>query len=165
MATAAKKLKKAQDEATQTNVARLPVTTVKLGKETFPAPASLGELVQKGKDIKDMMDELKADLEAINAQILAEVPRWMEGTGTLHIIVDKVDCTVTLRDGVTIGDVDQLRTVLGNRFDDLVKAKVSYAPEAKLVAMATDGDEPLQRDIAGCLKIQEAKATVSYKGL
>lgn len=162
MATAAKKLKAAQDKA-QSNVTNLPVATIKLGRETFPGTADLAELVLRGRDIKSMMDELKAELDEVNAQILAEVPRWMEGTGTLHILADGVDCTVSLRDAVAIADVGTLRELLGDRFPDLVKEKVAYTPEAKLVSMATDGDSKLQREVAACLRIQEAKASVTYK--
>lgn len=158
MATAAKKLQKAQ-----ANVTPMPTGTVKLGRETFPAPANLAELVRKGRDIKVMMDELKAELDTVNAAILAEVPRWMDGVGTLHIITEGVDCTVTLRDAVAIENVGTLRELLGDRFPDLVKEKVNFTPEAKLVAIATDGDHPLARDVASCLRIQEAKASVSYK--
>ena len=162
MATAAKKLKKVQES----NVSHLPtppVATVKLGKQTFTAPASLGELVLHGAALKNEIDGLKDKLEEVNAKILAEVPRWMDGNGTLHIVIAGVDCTVSLRDSVAIADVGALRELLGDRFPDLVKEKVNFTPEAKLVAIATDGDHPLARDVASCLRIQEAKASVSYK--
>lgn len=159
MATAAKKLKKVQES----NVSQLPTPTVRLGKQTFAAPASLGELVLHGAALKNEIDGLKDKLEEVNAKILAEVPRWMDGNGTLHIVIAGVDCTVSLRDSVAIADVGALRELLGDRFPDLVKEKATYSPEPKLVSLATDGDNPLARDVAGCLRIQEAKATVSYK--
>lgn len=162
MATAAKKLKKVQES----NVSHLPTppaTTVRLGKQTFTAPASLGELVLHGAALKNEIDGLKDKLEEVNAKILAEVPRWMDGNGTLHIVIAGVDCTVSLRDSVAIADVGTLRELLGDRFPDLVKEKATYSPEPKLVSLALDGDDPMQFAVANCLRIQEAKATVGYK--
>lgn len=159
MATAAKKLKKVQES----NVSQLPTPTVRLGKQTFAAPASLGELVLHGAALKNEIDGLKDKLEEVNAKILAEVPRWMDGNGTLHIVIAGVDCTVSLRDSVAIADVGTLRELLGDRFPDLVKEKATYSPEPKLVSLALDGDDPMQFAVANCLRIQEAKATVSYK--
>ncbi len=160
MTTNASKLKAIQEKA---RVDAMPVATIKMGRKTLPASSSVTVAVLKGKRIKEQMDALKAKLEEVNAVILKEVPQWMDGVGTLHILIDDVDCTVTLRDAVTISDVDSLQDTLGDRFKDLVKAKVSYSPEPALIEMAVDADEPLQGDIAACLRVQEAKATVSYK--
>ena len=109
------------------------------------------------------MDSLKKQLDEINAQVLGIMRPYLSDTGTVHILMDGVDCAITLRDSVSICDVGGLRELLGECFPSLVRERSTYSPEQKLVAMALDADDPRSGQIAMCLSIQEGKANITYK--
>lgn len=158
MATAVQKVRKSMAKEPE-----IPCT-VKIGKTEKTGDIRLSKLVLDGYELKRQADAIQERLRAVNAQI-AELASdlYMDDTGTLHVIVRDCDCSVTLRDVINIIDDKRLRDVLGQRWHDLVREKVTYIPEHKLVEIALDADNPINDDIRGCLNVVERKPSVAYK--
>jgi hypothetical protein len=150
MATKAKKVK------------ALPATKLKMGKEEWDGPPALGKLARDGYDLKQEMDRVKTKLDEINAKIFDGVSDQLGDAGTIHVLSEGVCASVALREKVDISDPEALEAALGERFPDLVKVKVSYAPEKKLVEIALDPSDPLAESVRGALTVKTAKPSVTY---
>ncbi|MEW5790010.1 MAG: hypothetical protein ACOY4L_09005 [Pseudomonadota bacterium] len=130
---------------------------VRDGGEITPLSAADIRLVMQGWELKKRIDELDAQLKEINAQIIAA-----HGAGASLIVHGVCRASIAEREAVRIKDAERLRAVLGGRFEDLVKTEVAYKPEAKLIEMAFDGDEPLQPAIGACLVVGKS-ASVTWR--
>jgi hypothetical protein len=136
---------------------------IKTGRKEAKGSAALGRLVSDGLDIKREIDLLQGRLDLINAEIVAKTGQFFDdGLGTVHVHVGAIDCKITKRDIVAITDGEALRGVLKKRFDDLVRTKITYAPERRLIEMATDADDLKGRRAAAYLAIKPAKPAVVY---
>jgi hypothetical protein len=116
--------------------------------EAVPLSAADIRLVMQGWEIKKQMDALEEQLKEVNARLMGA-----HGHGASLVVHGVCRASIAERESVRIKDADRLRSVLGARFDDLVKTEVSYKPEHRLLEMACDGDEPLQRAIGACLAV------------
>ena len=136
---------------------------IKVGKSETPGTKALARLVNDGLDLKRNLDLIKQSLDAINAQIAdAVADHFGDDLGTVHVLAGYIDCAITKKDSVQITDGEALQKVLGKRFYDLVRVKMSYAPERRLVDIAVDGDDPLSKKVARYLAIKPAKPYVKY---
>lgn len=122
----------------------------RLTGEEAAAPRGLVDLAKRGWEIKVEMDRLEQELRAIQDRLLAQMH-----VGESIVIPGVCRVTRSLRQRVDIADAEQLMALLGSRFEHLVETKVRYRPTGRLVAMGTDGDHPLQREIAACMEVQE----------
>jgi len=121
--------------------------------EQTPLDASSIHLVMKGWEVKKQLDSLKEALDEINQQLIAA-----HGVGCALVVTGICRASLAERETVKINDAERLKAVLGFRFTDLVKTEVSYKPEAKLIEMACDGDEPLQPAIGACITIGKSES-------
>lgn len=119
----------------------------------LPLDASSIRLVMEGWALKKQMDEAKARLDAINAELLAA-----HGTGCALVVTGICRASLASRQTVKVTDPARLEAVLGARMLDLVKEKVTWTASDKLVEMATNADEPLQPAIAACLSLSEGRS-------
>ncbi|MCX8017386.1 MAG: hypothetical protein N2690_05750 [Rhodocyclaceae bacterium] len=128
--------------------AGLPAGVKLTGGQQLPLDAASIRLVMEGWQVKRQLDEAKARLEAINAELV-------QAHGACTLAVTGV-CRVNIAERTTlkVEDAVRLRAVLGTRFDDLVTMRVTYTASEPLVQMATDADEPLQPALAQCLSAQ-----------
>lgn len=122
------------------------------GEETALDAASV-KLLMDGWAIKKAIEEQEKRLEEIHARLIEA-----HGVGCALVATGVCRASIASREAVTIADVERLKAVLGFRFTDLVKTEVKYKPEAKLIAMACDGDEPLQPAISACLKVGKSQS-------
>jgi hypothetical protein len=134
-------------------VETLPAGVKIVDGEQQPLDAASIRLVMKGWEIKKQADALKEALDEINQQLIAA-----HGTGCALVVTGICRASLAERESVKIADVERLKAVLGFRFTDLVKTEVSYKPEAKLIEMACDGDEPLQPAIGACISIGKSES-------
>jgi len=154
MATAAQKIKKKS----------LAECRVRIGRQIFTGSAVLADLVVKGFDLKKQMEQIKKQLAEVNDKVVREVSsEWLDGTGTVSLSAGDAMCTVSVRDSVEIGDAKLLQRILGDRFVDLVRTRVTFRPERKLIQMALNADEEMTPQIRKCLCVKEAKTSVVYK--
>jgi hypothetical protein len=121
--------------------------------EPQPLDAASIRLVMKGWEVKKQLDSLKESLDEISRQLIEA-----HGTGCALVLTGICRASLVERESVKIVDAERLKAVLGFRFTDLVKTDVSYKPEARLVEMACDGDEPLQPAIGACLSIGKSQS-------
>jgi hypothetical protein len=134
-------------------VETLPAGVKLVDGEQQPLDAASIRLVMKGWEVKKQADALKEALDEINAQLIEA-----HGTGCALVVTGICRASLAARESVKIVDAERLKAVLGFRFTDFVKTEVSYKPEAKLIEMACDGDEPLQPAIGACLSIGKSES-------
>lgn len=120
------------------------------GKET-PLDAATIRKVMEGWEVKRIMDEAKARLDAINAELIDA-----HGTGVALVVTGICRAILANRQTVKVIDAKRLEAVLGGRYPDMVREEVSYKAEPRLVEMAMDADDPLQPAIAACLTVGES---------
>lgn len=118
---------------------RLPVETVRL--------------MLHGWEIRRQIETLEAALKEVNAKLIEQY-----GAPVALIIPEHCRASIAAREAVKIKDDGRLRAVLGDRFDDLVRTRVTYTAEPKLAQMACDADEPLSPAIRACLTMSGGKS-------
>ncbi|MCX8016343.1 MAG: hypothetical protein N2690_00370 [Rhodocyclaceae bacterium] len=123
------------------------------GKEEMALDAATIRKVMEGWEVKKIIDDAKARLDAINQELVEA-----HGTGVALVVTGICRASLASRQQVKIKDADRLEAVLGDRFKDLVRESVSYTAEPKLVEMACDADEPLQPAVAACLFVSEGRS-------
>ncbi|MEO1750698.1 hypothetical protein [Thiofaba sp. EF100] len=126
------------------------------GEVTQLDAASIRRVVH-GWEIKKKIEELEAELKAINAELIDA-----HGAGASLIVHGVCRASIAEREAVKIRDAERLKAVLGFRFTDLVKTEIAYKPEARLAEMASDGDEPLAPSIRECLTVGKS-ASVTWR--
>lgn len=137
--------------------AALPAGVKLVDGQESPLDAATIRKVMEGWEAKRQMEALKERLEAIHADLIEA-----HGTGVALVVTGICRASLARREAVKITDAERLSAVLGFRFADLVKTETVYKPEAKLIEMACDGDEPLQPAIAACISVSES-ASVTWR--
>lgn len=117
------------------------------------APDSLVAAVLAGWRKKRSADSAKIEVDAANDALI----EMLEEPCSV-VIPGVCRASYSVREMVKVVDAERLGKILGPRYIDLVKEAVSYKPEARLVEMAADGDEPLQPAIASCLAVSSTDA-------
>lgn len=133
---------------------------VKIGKKVIDTKKdkALSEALVSFVELKSEIALLDEKLKASKDVILAkskEILKNMDET-TVTLITGEVNVKVSFGWDVNISDETTLTELLGDRFDDLVTTKVSYAPTSKLKEMSLDDDA-----IKMCLTIKEKAPTVA----
>ena len=98
------------------------------------------------------IDELKAEFEEVKEALAQGL-----GTGVSLVLTGVCRVSVASTTSVTVGDVDKLRALLGDRFDDLVTETVSYKPTEQLIEMSADGDDPMSPAYRALLKVRQSR--------
>ncbi|MDK2902456.1 MAG: hypothetical protein PWQ93_375 [Clostridiales bacterium] len=119
----------------------------------------LEELIKRGCEIKQFMDELSAEMNDIKATIL---PYAMErinqsGNKSVKIIGIAGVCEVSLKEDLKIEDADALKAVLGDKFEQFVKIETIYKPDKKLRAAIADADRPDADGIRQAVSIKSSE--------
>lgn len=136
---------------------------IRLGAARIDADSNILALVEEGWSVKQKLDAAKDRLHQINEKITLLCLPMFDGAGVMHIVTSKAVCSITRKDRVEIADLEALRRILGRRFPDLVRERVSYAPERKLIALAEDDHAPLAQEIRTCLSVRKAEPSLAYK--
>lgn len=121
------------------------------GGETRPLDAATVRALLEGWRVKREIEALEGTLKEINARLIEGF-----GDGMTLVVPHVVRATVTRRATLKVADPERLKSVLGGRFDDLVRESTSYKPEERLVEMVSDGDDPLVPSIRACLAVAES---------
>jgi hypothetical protein len=140
-------------EVAPVSKAGLPAGVKIVDGEEIPLDAATIRKVMEGWELKKLIDDAKARLDAINAKLIEA-----HGTGCALVVTGICRASLAARQTVKIVDPERLEAVLGGLYPDLVKEKVSYQAQDKLVEMACDGDEPLAPAIAACLAISQSES-------
>lgn len=116
------------------------------------------------KTFKDIDSQLKGQ-----KKIITDKARFfLNDKGTVTFIVDTdefgvVECKVTFQYEAVIPTecVEDVRRILGDRFNDLVRVKTVYTATPKLIELATDADRG--KEIAENIVIKEKTAQISFR--
>jgi len=137
----------------------------KIGRHKYSLENWIGEKMLKAYEIRNNIEMMKQRLDMLNADMIDAVSDIMndEDAGSCRIECAGIECRIVMRESILISDHEKLKAVLGDRFEDLVRIKVSYVPEPKLRRLALGSLDPMSDDIMECLEVKDAKATVTYK--
>ncbi len=119
-----------------------------VGKVETPLGRSQIKLVMEAWAIKQRMEADKKELDGIHARLLDT-----HGGGCALVVTGICRASLADRQTVKITELAALMKALGKRFGDLVNENVSYTATPKLLEIASDGDDPLQAQVAACLSI------------
>lgn len=139
----------------------VPGVIVQLDNPERSSASLLYNLVQSGVAIEREIAGLQDQIREINGAIADEAQQYIGHAESLHIKSEDVYCTVSLGSEIVVDDVNALQEILGDSFDELVKV-FPCRPDSRLIAMAADADNPQAKQIAACLRVQEAATVVSY---
>ena len=132
--------------------AKICTLTDRRSGEQRRASAGLSGLVMEGWALHTQIADLSEQLDAIKSKLLA-----LMDDETLEIKgVCRAVAATTER--VSIADAVELKSVLGNRFADLVKVEHQYRPEPRLVQMACNSDDALAAELRPCLKVATGRS-------
>lgn len=109
--------------------------------------------VMEGWEVKRTIDEAKARLDAIHAELIEA-----HGTGCALVVTGICRASLASRESVKITDAERLKGVFGFRFGDLVKTELVYKPTERLIDMSCDGDEPLAPSLRACLTVGKSES-------
>jgi hypothetical protein len=119
----------------------------------------INQLIQKGFSLKQKIDNMTAELRAINKQI-ADAAEYKNGSKTGHIMTADIAVKIVRRENVK-WQQDRLETVKSHfkdQFDTLVKYEIK--PDMKKISKA-GGD--IARAFEWAKEIAEASPSVSYE--
>ncbi len=123
------------------------------------APANLRKLVAEGWKLKKEIEQRDLRLKAINKDLQEAL-----APGSAIELPGEVRLTIAARRLVEVADVTALRAILGKRFDDLVTESIKHKPEAKLLEIAADADDPLSAGVRDALHLTTT-TTVTYRAV
>lgn len=138
--------------------------TLKKGRETTSIQVPrLADTIRSARTLSLEIKSLEPALKEYKEQIAGVARDYIDAAGTLTFIVDGTPCKVAFGYECVIPEehVAEVRRLLGERFDDLVRTKITYNGTSKLIDMAADGDRG--KAIAGCLVIKEKTPRVSFE--
>jgi hypothetical protein len=121
-----------------------------LGKEQLDAETA--RKVVEAWRIKCQIDDLKEKLEALQSELIAQ-----HGSGVALVVPGACRAILLSRQSATITDPKRLEQVLGAaKYLCLVREKVTYHAEDRLVEMAQNPSEPLAKAISECISISQS---------
>lgn len=149
MANVAKKVQ----ESAKVAKAGLPAGVKIVDNHETPLDAATIRKLMEGWEVKRLIDDAKARLDAINDELIKA-----HGTGCALVATGICRASLAERETVKIADPERLEAVLGGRMLDLVTEKVSYTASEELIELAMDADAPLQPAIAACLAVSKSQS-------
>lgn len=135
----------------------LPACTLTRDGQTLMLDPDASALLCSAWNTKQTVDDAKIDLDALNARLLDAY-----GPGCVLEIPGQAKLTLTERETIQITDPEQLRAVLGGRFEDLVETRLEYKLSDKLKALLADGDHPLSESLRACCAAKTS-SSITYR--
>ena len=135
---------------------------ISFGKDipTQPLPGSAEDLMRAGWEIKTKIDNLTAELKAINAQLTG---KYQECS---LVIPELCRCPISTSVRVTLDDkkenIEGLRKLFGDLFATYVKRSVTHTPTKALVEIAKDPTHKLYPQVDKLLDIAWSKYAIKW---
>lgn len=158
MGTLAAKFKKMGEEKEEVVVVKVK------GKKFMHYSDRLAGLIREGFDLYSYYRQVKEELGLVKKQI-AEKAKLFTEDGTIRFALpdEGLECKVTFVTEFQISDVEKMRALLGERFEDLVEVKVVYKPSRKLIELASQADE-LGMQLRELIVMKERSPQISFSG-
>lgn len=140
------------------------VVLVKLkGKKFMHSSDRLAGLIREGFELYSYYKQIGGELAEVKKQI-AEKAKLFTEDGTIRFVLpDGFECKVTFVTEFQISDIEKMRAILGERFEDLVETKVMYKPTRKLIELASQADE-LGMQLRELIAMKERSPQISWSG-
>ena len=133
---------------------------VKIGKKIVDSrvDTELAKNIKSFVDVKKELDSLNEVLKGLKSSIEEKARYFLEDYKESSVVLIAADSSLKVVFGwdVSVSNEALLVELLGDRFDDLVTTKVSYAPTQKLKEMALEDD-----GLKECLSVKEKAAAFS----
>lgn len=165
MATMMSKLRKKEKDAEESSEV---IVKMGLKDKRVISDRELSGAIELAVGFVRTLKEIEPQLKVQKEVIARKAKTFIDDKGTVTFIVDTeewglVECKVTFQYEATIpeGKVEDLKRILGKRFEDLVRTKTTYLATQKLIELAADADRG--KEIAECITIKEKAAQISFK--
>lgn len=132
---------------------------VKIGKnETELDDKKLARAVEDFCEIKAQIDALNENLKGFKDEICTRAREILSDNDatTLNLFVGESGVKVSFSWDIKVSDESNLRLLLGDKFDLLVKTETTFKPEKRLKELALSDD-----GLKECLEIKEKTPSVS----
>ncbi len=140
------------------------VITIKFGKDTREiTDADLADVLKRAYMLYSVMQELKEEYDEEKKRLISKARTYIGDKGTITFVHSGIEVKITFQHEVIIPNdkVEQLKKLLGERFNDLVKTKTIYYATANLIDMAVDADRG--KEIAECIIVKEKGVQIKWK--
>lgn len=137
---------------------------IKKGKEQWSLKDStLADVIRLANNLTNEMKALEPSLKEYKTHIAKVAKDYIDASGTVTFIVDGIQCKITFGYECVIPEenVEEVKRILGDRFEDLVRTKIKHEGTMKLIDMAADGDRG--QAIAKCLVIKEKTPSIRFE--
>lgn len=133
---------------------------VKMGrKEEVIEDKALLEMIKGCKALISELRRIEPELSKYKCHIAGRARSIMDGSGTLSFIVDGISCKVTLRHEATIPpeNVREMKRLLGQRFNDLIRVKHKYICSPNLIS------ELREKGLENLIELKEISPQLSWQ--
>jgi hypothetical protein len=151
----------------KTEVAGSKIVVKVRGKEFEIADEKLAVAILSAFVIKEDIKRLEKTYQEYKSYIVEEAKSYLRDAQTVTFIVpiddkNKVECKVTFGYEYVIPPeyVEEVKAILGDKFEALVNVKTEYKATKKLVEMACDADN--RGELAKYIEIKEKSPVVSF---
>lgn len=160
MATMLSKLRKQEEQKK---------VVVKMGKEKrVITDLELANAIKFGIGFYRSLKEIEPQLKKQKSIIATKAKAYINDKGTVTFIIDDeewgvVECKVTFQYEAVISEehIEEVKRILGKRFNDLVRVKTIYSATPKLIDLVVDADNG--KELANYIIVKEKAAQISFK--
>lgn len=138
--------------------------TLKKGRETTSIQVPrLADTIRAARGLYLDMKALEPAYREYVEMIASVAKDYIDSSGSLTFEVDGISCRVRFSYVCQIPaeHIDEVRRLLGDRFEDLVRTKIKYEGTTKLIDMAADGDRG--KEIAKHLVVRESAPSLKFE--
>lgn len=127
------------------------------------------ELVSVIESAVGLYYEIKAiqpSLQEYKSSIFEVAKKYLEDKTTITLETDSgYEVKLTTRDEIGIDEntIEELKKILGDKFNEMVKMKIQYKPTEELIQLACDADSPIAEAIRKCLVINYRSPNFQFK--
>lgn len=120
------------------------------GEGRIQASNELAQVALRAWEMARAIDDLEEELKVLKARLAEEI-----GAGRSLVVSTVCRVIVSATSSVSIADAEKLRELLGDRWSDLVTESISYKPSEKLIALASDADDPMSPAYRALLRVRK----------
>ncbi len=136
-------------------------------KEIVIKDATLAEIIENAYEVDTHLKTIKEIAQGYKKEIAEKAKDFLGDKGTVRFIIETeegeiIECKVTFQYEAIIPneDVEEVRKILGERFEDLVRVKTVYVATPKLIELAADADKG--QELRQYIIVKEKAAQITF---